>query len=78
MWCCTHLQLPGLHAVQKQLQLLSIVKDVHPEQQVRRSLTWDSTQGQQQTDSAWVQKRPGRCAFAISAPVHFAATSVCC
>ena len=47
-----------MHVLQAQLRLLSSVKDVHPEQQVRRSLTWDSTHNQ--TDSEWVQKRPGR------------------
>ncbi|KAL3144492.1 hypothetical protein ABBQ32_004231 [Trebouxia sp. C0010 RCD-2024] len=43
------------------------VKDVHPEQQVRRSLTWDTdstiqakAQDQAASDTEWVQKRPGR------------------
>ena len=53
--------------LQEHLRLWPGVKDVHPEQQVKRSLTWDSNTnastedaGQQPADSEWVQKRPGR------------------
>ena len=56
--------------LQKLLSVWPGVKDVHPEQQVKRSLTWDSDSGDQakeqsqaQTDTEWVQKRPGRYAM---------------
>lgn len=57
-------------AMQEQLQLLANVKDVHPEQQVKRSLTWDTKQEQQQTSTEWVQKRPGRCVSVITCHSH--------
>lgn len=58
------------YAMQNLLASWPGVKDVHPEQQVKRSLTWDSSidskaEEESQTDTAWVQKRPGR--YAISA-----------
>jgi len=54
--------------LQENLSIWPGVKDVHPEQQVKRSLTWDSSSNadssensdQQTADSEWVQKRPGR------------------
>lgn len=54
------------------------VKDVHPEQQVRRSLTWDTdstiqakAQDQAASDTEWVQKRPGRyAATALTNPSY--------
>ena len=64
--------------------LLSVwpgVKDVHPEQQVKRSLTWDSNsnhhvqeQSQATTDTEWVQKRPGRYVIPASRTPHLAST----
>lgn len=61
----------GLAAgLQNLLSLWPGVKDVHPEQQVKRSLTWSSNSSNQAKeqdeatiDTEWVQKRPGRYAI---------------
>lgn len=65
--CSLYLCKDLLHCLQNLLSSWPGVKDVHPEQQVRRSLTWDSDstdqakeQDQAATDTDWVQKRPGR------------------
>ena len=62
-----------LLCLQKLLSIWPGVKDVHPEQQVKRSLTWDSNnsdqvkeQRQATIDTEWVQKRPGRYAIPSS------------
>ena len=65
----THLCHSSL-SMQEQLQLLSNVKDTHAEQQVRLSLTLDTAQNQQQTDTEWAQKRPGRCVSVTICRLH--------
>ena len=50
--------------MQESLSAWPGIKDVHPEQQVKRALTWDDSSSgssdQQPADSEWASKRPGR------------------